>query len=207
MNNILTRYGILLAFALLIVSVGVANVQARVIVYEKEKFYSVRGETGVQIFLNLLKSSTKVSNSNHAIASTEIKFDIKNIKGLASRRNCKVSNVDVIVSLVYTYPKWRGYNRAGLKAKKNWDKFMREVRKHERKHGRIAVDAAHKIERGFKRGRGKVAKKCSDWGQSITRKVGPLIARHHKRQVQFDKREHNRYSRVTRSIIALIKSK
>lgn len=207
MQNILLKNILIFGFSLLIAGVNLADVQARVIVHEKEKFYSVRGKTGAQIVLNLLKSGTRISKSNHAIASTKIKFDIKNIKGRASRRSCKVSNVDIIVSLTYTYPKWRDYKRANPKARKSWDKFMREVKKHERKHGRIAVDVAHKVERGFKRGRGKVANKCEGWVNSVDRKIAPLIARHHRRQVLFDKREHTKYSRVTRSIIALIKTK
>ncbi|MFK5981135.1 MAG: DUF922 domain-containing protein [Rhizobiaceae bacterium] len=207
MYNILIKSGIFLIFSTLFVSVSLSSVQARVIVHEKVKYYSVRGKSGAQTVLNLMKTGTRVSKTRHAIATTKVKFNFKNIKVRASRKNCKVSNIDVIVSLVYTYPKWRNYNRASPKTRKNWDKFMREVRKHERKHGSIAVDAAHKVERGFKRSRGKTAKKCNDWGASIKRKIAPLIVRHHRRQAQFDKREHKRYSRITRSMIALIKGK
>lgn len=206
MRNTFLKNGLFLFLVFLISSAYLSNSHARVIVQEKEKFYSVRGKTGAQIYKNILKTGTKVSKK-HAIASTKMKFKFRNFKGQATRRNCKIGKVDVIVSLVYTYPKWRGYNGASAASKRNWDKFLKQLKRHEKKHGSIAIETARKAERAIKRSRGRVSKNCKGLADSVIRGVKLLVAKHHRQQALFDKREHSKYSRITRSTIALIKGK
>lgn len=201
------QYAIIPILAILISLVAPETASSRVIIHKKEKFYRVHGKTGAQIYKNILKFGTKAGNYTHAIASTQVNFELKNLKGHLTSRTCKVDNVDIVVSIIYTYPKWVDRRRATPKVRKDWDRFMLYLRKHERHHGEIAIKTAKKYERVFKRSRGSVARKCEDWSNSVERKIGPLIARYHRQQAQYDRREHGRYGRIRRAQIALINGK
>lgn len=205
-RNILIKNGILLIFAFLIVSVNLASVQARVIVHEKEKYYSVRGKTGAQIYKSISKNGPKVSKK-HVVAFTSTRFKLDNFKEKITRRYCKIAKIDVVVALVYTYPKWHGYKRGSAKSRNNWDKFIKLLERHEKRHGKISVEIARKIERLVKRAKGQTSRGCEGFKTTVIRGLKLLRVKHQKLNAQFDRREDFKYSKITRSMIALIEGK
>ncbi|MBL4891153.1 MAG: DUF922 domain-containing protein [Rhizobiaceae bacterium] len=203
MYNILVKCGIFLIFSILIVDMDLTNAQARVIVNEKEKFYYIRGKTGEQILKSVLKSGPIVSKEK-TFGSTKIKFDFKNLRVLPLRGRCRITNIDVILTLLHTYPKWQNLKDANVASRKNWNRFSDQIRRHQRKRKSIAVRTAHKMERYLKQGRKAVLTKCGGLTKSGTRTLDSYIAAHNRRQAQFDMREQSNYSRTTRSLITFL---
>jgi len=99
------------------------------------------------------------------------------------------------------------YKHGSRQLRKQWDKFIRRLIKHEKHHGKIVLDVARSFERNIKRARGRVANECKDLRKSLDRKLDPLVATYLARQRRFDIRENRRYSRITQAQISLLRTK
>ncbi len=199
-KRLLAAITVVLAFTM----VNVAS--ARVIINERTKYYSVSGKNGPQIFKSILRRGPKVRSVGHAIASTRTQLKLRNIKTVVNKRECKVTNVDVIVNITYTLPRWKGSRGASTKVRNNWKKFNARVVKHEQTHGRISREYAREIEKKIKSTRARASRKCRDFGKRQIRSISRLQRTIRKRHARFDRREGRRGARIRMLQRSLVKS-
>jgi predicted secreted Zn-dependent protease len=199
-KRLLAAITVLMAFTL------AHSASARVIINERTKFYTVSGKTGPQLFKSILRRGPKVRNVGHAIASTGTALKIRNIKTVVNRRECKVTNVDVIVDITYTLPRWTGSRGASAKVRDTWKQFNARVLRHEQTHGRISREYAREVEKKIKQARGRASRNCKNFGKRQLRSLARLQRNIRKRHERFDRREGRARSRIRLLQRSLIKS-
>lgn len=201
-----SRFFILIvAAAMLIVSPILAS--AKVIVKEKYSYYNISGRTGAELHKSMVRNGSKRVNIKHTLAATKPRLKIKNIKAGVVGRNCVIKNVDVNLTLTYILPRWNGKKSANKSVVSKWNKFNKLLIRHEKKHGKIAVDAVNSLYRELKRLKGRVSKKCRDFGRNAKgrlNRIGKTLA---IRQRAFDRREGYGLSAVRRAERKFITSK
>ena len=208
MNFVLRLLVMVCGFTLVSTSLPQTNpASAKVRISERTKYYSVRGKTGKQLFKSIVRRGPKTKRDGHAVATTDTKIKVKNIKIGIKGRHCVVERADVIVSLTYTFPRWRGNRRASAKLRKNWDKFNRQVQKHEATHGRISREYARKLHTRLRKLSGRVSKGCADFGRRSSRSIKLIQKSFFRRHRGFDKREGRASARIRRLQKALLISK
>ena len=182
--------------AILVGMAGISQAQARIIVKEKTKYYKITGKDGPQIAASIGKRGPKANQGEHAIASVEWNFELKNPKFAIIGNRCKITDVDVVVYLTYVYPKWTGYRKASKTMQERWDRFLGLVERHEEKHAKIILDGSKGLERSLKRASGKVSKDCSDFDASLSRHLMPVIMATHTKNYNLDRRDGFRWAKV-----------
>jgi len=184
-----------------------SQAEARVIVKERIKYYTVSGKNGVALAKSILKRGPKLTKAEHAIATTSIKLDVKNIKPGIRGRKCVIKSVNVHLNLTYKYPRWKNKKGASRNVQKVWAKFLKQVEKHEKTHGKIAKAFARDVDKQFKRLSGRLSRGCKDFGRGAKRKFDSLARAHQRKQANFDRRESRLLSRTTRLQTALVKAR
>lgn len=172
---------------------------AKVVVKEKYTYYNITGKTGEQLHKSMRKNASKRINIKHTLAATVPDMSIKNIKADVVGRHCIIKKADVFLTITYILPKWNGKKKAKKSVVKSWDKFNKLLLRHEKKHGKITIEGAKSFHKELRRLKGKVSKKCKDFGSSAERrfeKVGKALA---VRQRAFDRREGYGLSAVRRA--------
>ncbi len=179
---------------------------ARVIITERTTFYNVSGKTGPQLFRSITRRGPRVSGVGHAIATTSSSLQVRNIKTSVRGRKCRIVSADVVLKLVYRYPRWQNQRTASARVRKNWERFAQQVRKHELKHGSISKKFARNLERQIKRISGRVSRGCRDFGLRSSRAIARLERNHARAHMRFDRRENRAFSRIRRLQSTLILS-
>ncbi len=201
------RYG-LLALAMVAMTVTTyIPAQARVIIKEKTRYYNVTGKNGPELMRSITRRGPNVRGTGHAIATTGISIRVRNVKPKLTRRKCRIASADVLLTLTYTYPRWRNSRRAPAKVRKEWDKFLARVVVHEKTHGRISKEFVRDLEKKILQISGRVSKGCSDFGKSSRRAIERLERRSQRRHVRFDRREGRASSRIRRLQARLVGSR
>ena len=135
---------------------------ARVKVSERTKYYNVTGKTGRQLYSSMKRRGPKSGSRHDLLASTDWEVDIQNVQIAVRGNRCVVTKGDVVVKITYTYPRWRNRRRASRQVQRNWQKFMAELKKHERHHAHIVRAYAKKLHRNLRRATGRISKNCED---------------------------------------------
>jgi predicted secreted Zn-dependent protease len=109
-------------------------------------YYSVEGITEV-VLRKDMSSKTPIRQEGKAYDASTLwkvkwKFDYKTTKNT----DCKITAINTIVSIVYTYPKWIDYNTGNIELKKKWNKYYKALIKHEEAHKDNAIKAAKEIQ-------------------------------------------------------------
>ncbi|MEL6752303.1 MAG: DUF922 domain-containing protein [Pseudomonadota bacterium] len=191
---------------LIIVLLFTSPVWAKVNVTERTKTYTISGKNGQELSRSIVKKGLKAVNTRHAIATTQTRLRIRNVKTAIRRNRCVVTDVDVDLSLTYTYPRWVDRNKASPRIRKAWDKFYAQVVRHEEQHGRIAKDFARDVSKLVKRASGRVSRDCKDFGLTQRRKLERAASRSARRHARFDRREGRAFSRVRRLQRSLLRA-
>lgn len=189
-----------------LISLSIAA-SAKVIVKEKYSYYDISGKTGAQLHKSMVRNGSKRVNIKHTLAATKPRLKIKNVKAGVVGRNCVIKNVDVNLTLTYILPRWNGKKNADKSVVKSWNKFNKLLIRHEKKHGKIAVDAVNSLYKELRRLKGKTSKKCRDFGRNAEwrlNRIGKTLA---ARQRAFDRREAYGLSAVRRAERKFITSK
>lgn len=174
------------------------SADAKVRVKVKTVYYDIHGKTGFELTKSMIKRGPKAAGLEHAIASTKPDIDFGKPKAVQNSRYCKVQDVDIVVNITYTYPRWRNQKGASPQLRRAWKKLYGELVKHEETHGKILIETANRIYREILRERGTVARECKDFGNRIIRKMPHIMASYENRQRAFDRRESLGISRVNR---------
>lgn len=149
----------------------------------------------------------KTRQVGHAIATTRTAIKVRNVKFKKQGNRCVVGSADVILDLVYTYPRWNGSRRASAKLRSAWEKFNAQVVRHEQTHGRISREYARRLHSKLLTLSGRISNKCQDFGRRSQRALKLLLNGSRKRHISFDRREGRARSRVRRLQKALISTR
>lgn len=179
---------------------------ARVIIKERTKYYSLRGNNGRQLYKSIGKRGPKGKNGRHAIAQTRTKFAVKRIKTGIKGGRCVVKSADVIVDITYLIPRWNAGRKASPKIRAVWKKFQARAIRHENKHGDINKKFAKEVERELLGTRARVSSGCKNFGDRAMKRIGRLSKRAARRHRSFDRREAWAISRSARLQRALYRS-
>ncbi len=205
--NLIFRALISLATFVAILSALPTSSVARIVLKEKTKYYSVSGNNGQEIFSNMLEKGPKIKGrSGHFLAITEIEYDIQNFKMDVVDGRCVTRNFDLIVRAGYTYPKWRGSNKAKSATRKAWKRFSREVVWHEKQHVNIAMDIAKEMEKVLRTTKGRASRNCNDISWKIGLKARRIGTKHNRLQKRFDRTDLRRGGRGYKAQSDLMKN-
>lgn len=181
---------------------------SKVILKEKVTYYKVTGSSGKDIFKSMLKNGPRVGRrDDHALATTEFDYQVKNIDVAVERGRCVAKKLDIVVSVKYLYPKWRKSNGASKATRAAWNKFEKAVIWHEGQHVKIAMDYAKEYEKVLKKMKLRVSNDCSQ--ASALSKFGAMraVLKHNRKQKQFDRRDLKRGGRGYKAQLELLNAK
>ena len=181
-------YRLLFCILLLTFQLGSASFAA-VIVKAKTTHYNVVGSTGKELYDSMRKRAPKIKNarsSNPSLGVVDISILPQNYETEYKRGYCRIVNVDLVISVNHTYPKWNAPNTAGSKTKAAWRNFSRVIVDFQGKYVRIAKSYARKLDRQLKALKKRTDGECSDKVFSVSKRMRALqnnyhrqIARHH----------------------------
>lgn len=185
----------------------VSSSDARVILKEKTKFYTVTGNTGAELYKSMLKNGPDHGNRRDVLASTSFEFNFANDQFTIKRNRCVLTNLDIIVSVTYTYPKWRGSKKASRETRKAWKEFEKIAVLHEKEHVKITRKFANDYEKALKRSRRKASSACAKETVTERFRTNREIRRHERLHRRFDRRDLKRGGRGYKALLALVKAK
>ncbi len=203
-----------LIIALALVGIGFSpgfaeKAKARVILKESTSYYTVTGSTGKEIYKNMINKGPNLGGvRGHALATTEYKYDVRNIDVNVVNGRCVPKKLDVVVSVKYTYPKWRGSSKARSSTRNAWNNFRKAVVWHERQHVKIAMEYAKDFEKVLRQSRLRFANNdCNTNSFRTAFKANQIALRHNRKQKQFDRRDLRRGGRGYEAQMQLIKAR
>ena len=189
-----------------LVSLGVGAADAKVIVKERTKYYQVSGKTGRQVHAKFGRRGPKWMQRLHGIAGTHRVFDFKKFSVKKKGNKCVLSDVDIHLTLTYYYPRWTNKKRASKNLQNSWNKFSRELVRHEKTHGKYFKDTVRSFEKELLRTTGKISNGCRSMLRAAKRKLERAYRWGEARHKAFDRREQLPNSKVRRLEIAFIKA-
>ena len=176
---------------------AVNSASARIIVKERVTHYNVSGKTGERLWKSINRRGPKVRRT-HAVATTNRKLKLRRVKTGIRGSKCVIKNVDMHVSLTYRYPKWVHRRSAKASARRTWDKFYKQLIRHEKAHGKIEKDFVKNVHRAFLKARGSKSKNCRDLKRKISRKIERLQKRANRAHRRLDRRDSYASARIRR---------
>ncbi len=186
----------------------VSQSQARVILKEKTKFYSVTGKTGAELYKSMLRNGPDHGGGRKDIlASTAFTFDFKNDVFKVRKDRCILTNLDIVVNVTYTYPKWRGSKSASAETRKAWKKFEKIAILHEQEHVKITKKFASDYEKILKKSRRRASTECQNMSGIEKIRSSFAIRKHERLHRRFDRRDLKRGGRGYKALLALVKAK
>jgi len=110
---------------------------------------------------------------------------------------CAIDDVDIVLRVDVTLPRWRNGRRADQELRLIWDTLASDIKRHEESHISIAKRYARLIEdtlRSLPRRR-----TCEQLADDVRKSTDELLARHDEEQDQFDRVESMNFeSRIQR---------
>ena len=204
----LRRLSILVLVMLASISTQSQSANARIVLKEKVTYYNVTGKNGREIFKSMIKNGPKVGRrESHALATTEYKYDVKNVKVALKAGRCVLTDFEVHMAVKYTYPRWRGSSGASKDTRTAWRSFQKTVIWHEEEHVRIARGLAADYEKALKRSRFRFKTECDPNSISLNWRVGFANIRNNRLQRQFDRRDLKPGGRGYEAQLRLLKAK
>lgn len=182
---------------------------AGVIIKERSNFYKVYGVTGRQISrsFGIKKPSSKNSLNlgvGHAIARTDFRIEVKNIKKIERNNSCIITDADILVFADYTFPEWIDSAKASSSMQNEWDKFMQYVVWHEKYHVELARRFSEQYLKLIKEIKYPLLADCSIVPKEAKTRIKKLFKLHQSKQRAFDRKE-NQLQGKSRKIQAAFK--
>ena len=173
---------------------------AGVTVLLKTRTYAVSGETGMDLVKAMDRTGPMQGFMTRSIAQTTYTVDWDFVTRRAGRA-CRIVRADATLHLTYTYPE-AGDLPPPLA--KRWRAFMAGARRHERQHGRIAIDMVADAA-------GEVAGMmladdpfCRRLRAAAHRRIDAVKAEYEAKQRAFDEKEHGPGGHVEKLVDALV---
>lgn len=202
--------GLVFAFAVIFANplAPIAQLQAKVILNEKVKFYTVTGSTGAELYKSMVKNGPDHGGAKrNVLASTSFKFNFENDVFTIRRNRCILTNLDIVVDVTYTYPKWRGSNKASAETRKAWMKFEKIAVLHEKEHVKITKKFAKDYQRALMKSRRKASDDCAKQSVGEMFRTTYQIRKHERLHKRFDRRDLGKRGRGYKALLELVKAK
>lgn len=173
--------------------------QAGVKVKVSKTYYPVSGRSGESLNAAMLRGGGARIRLTDAVAATETKMDFSEPKIGVNGSKCVIEDVDVILDIRYTFPKWTDRAKAPKAVQQRWDAFYRELVRHEEEHGRIAKRGAEAFERELRKLSGNVSFGCRDFGLFARQRLDTVIRQTAAAQQAFDRIEYGAASTISKA--------
>lgn len=181
---------------------------ARVIIKENVKFYTVTGNTGADIYRSMVRNGPDHGGgTKDVLASTAFSFDFKNDQFEFIQNRCILKNVDIIINVTYTYPRWSGSSKASAETRKAWKEFEQTAIWHEEEHVKITKKFASDYEKVLKRSKRHARNQCATQTTGEKLRTTFAIRKHERLHRRFDKRDLKRGGRGYTALLNLVKAK
>ena len=185
----------LAAMAIAMAQPSLAGVKVTV----SKSYYAISGKDGESLNASMLSGGANRIRLSDAVAATETEMDFTEPKIGVRGNKCVIEDVDVILKIHYTFPKWKNRGAASPEVRARWDSFYRELVRHEEEHGRIARKGAEEFERELRKVSGNVALGCSDFGLFARQRLDNVIRRTTAAQKAFDRIEYGPASKISKA--------
>lgn len=116
----------------------------QVVVNSTTDYYTFQATTIREIQTHLNTQGPNVLGGEHSIAVTSYEFQVS-WDWLQTGATCVVDDVEVLLNLDYTYPRWEPVGSPLPMVYDEWDRFIQHVIAHEETHGQIALGCANEI--------------------------------------------------------------
>jgi predicted secreted Zn-dependent protease len=180
---------------------------ARLVIKEITKNYSVSGKTGKQVHAKLGRSGPWKMRRKHAIAATQRVLDFNNIKFASRGNKCVIVKMDIHLSLTYYYPRWTNKKFASKNSQKIWNRFLVELVRHEKVHGKLFKATARKIDKELKKISKKTYRNCRTMSSVVKSSLTKTFKKGRAKHSAFDRREKRSTAKVRKLEKAFYKSK
>lgn len=172
------------AAALAALSAGV--VEAKPSQTTRYTYYTVGGDTAVEIYNSMLRKGPKVNGAKaYAATSATTTQDGKLLQG----KSCEVQDYRLKLDFVVKLPKIKNEKVLPAADRSRWQQFSAFLKTHEETHRKIWLDCAADLERQVKSIK---AKSCDDADRKATRLWDKLRANCSKKHEAFDASEQKR---------------
>jgi len=198
----------LLIYCLICMLLPVGNqANARLVIKEYTKTYGVSGKTGKEVHAKLGRSGPWKMRRKHAIAATQRVLDFNQIKFASRGNKCVIVKMDIHLSLTYYYPRWTNKKYASKKAQKLWNRFLVELVRHEKVHGKLFKATARQIDKELKKISKKTFKNCRTMSSVVKSSLTKTFKKGRAKHSAFDRREKRPTANVRKLEMAFYKSR
>lgn len=188
-----------------VVAGHVSSAAAKPNITVKTEYYSVRGDTGLKLMVQMNRRGPKHSWWARSIAQTQYTSSW-GASWRWSKGACRAFKAPVGLAITYVYPNLEGNASAALR--KRWKKFVSEVVVHEKAHGNLARQMVAAMEKEILATRMNTNdRNCRGMKRLLTKRVDKVIAAYEKKQRKFDEVEHRDGGNVDKMVARLIGEK
>lgn len=175
------------ALAAVAAALGVAGVAAaKPAQTTKYTYYTVSGDTAVEIYDAMIRKGPKVNGAKaYAATSATTVQDGKLLQG----SSCQIEGYRLKLDFVIKLPKIRNEKVLPASDRKRWQQFSAFLKEHEETHRSIWMGCAADLERQVKAIR---AKSCTDADRKANQLWDKMRAACNKKHVAFDAAEQKR---------------
>ena len=181
--------------------------QAKIVISEKDRYFSVSGKNGKQIYTQIKRKRPASLRNVRAIAATHARYKFNRTKVGIRKNRCVVTKVDIRVSLTYYYPKWANTKSGSRSMQRKWRAFESELHRHEKTHGEIYREAAKFVDRELRKMSGRASLGCSRFHTSVKRKIKVMQKKMLDKHKKFDRREQRSNSKIKRLEKAFLRAR
>lgn len=125
------------------------NTPNEIMVRESVQYYEVQGRNARELWADIGDEAHYIVKSGgegtHAIASAALKPRWQFTTQRTST-HCWISDVNIELDVLYTYPRWVNAPNAALELRQGWEQYARFLERHEEHHTQIAVEALSQVE-------------------------------------------------------------
>jgi predicted secreted Zn-dependent protease len=161
---------------------------AGVTIRTRYRYYDIVGFSGTQLRAQMDRRGPRGEAGRRGDAMTAWHIGTRyEYRGSAS--NCAVTSAIVSLKIGYTYPRWRGWKAARSYAAELasvWVHYLRLLARHEKRHGRIALEGAIDLSRRLRSL--PTYATCSALEEEVEALVQTIVRQTTRRQKDYDKR-------------------
>lgn len=202
----MTRFVFLVIVTLQLVFGLLFQASAKVSVSEKNRYFSVTGKTGKQVYQQIRRRAPPELRRKRWIAATYAKYNFKQVKFGMKDNRCVATKVNIHLNLTYHYPKWKNRKKGSVNLQKRWRSFEKELARHEKTHGRIFREMVQAIEREIRNTKSVSRNNCRNYIRVIKRKIGAIEKSYSRKQDAFDRKENRSNSTISKLESAFVKT-
>jgi predicted secreted Zn-dependent protease len=179
-------------FLCLLVGPALAEVRTDI----RYETYPVRGLTIADIWRDIArKGPHQPERGLYAQAEAQIRFGWQ-VRFTTTSASCRVQSAEVNLNVKIVLPRWADEGRGHPAMRAAWQEYIARVKRHEETHKRIALEAAHQIDRAILGA--PVHRDCRGLERYIKVQTDQILRRERERQAHFDRTDPPIYLREAR---------